>query len=68
MNCDVCGYNLKDEYGLNVFAVEVKLLGAHSARERIEEIFGKNEFRICHVCYLKSLGVQTGQPQDPVKV
>ena len=59
MNCDVCGIDLKDEDGYAIQAVEVALLGANSARKRVEDIFGKFKFRICHVCYLKALGVKT---------
>ncbi len=58
MNCDVCGSDLKDEDGRNVIGKKVLLLGAHPARKKVEEIFGKNEFCICHVCVLKSLGVK----------
>lgn len=59
INCDTCGIDLRDEDGYTNQAVEVALLGANSARKRVEEIFGKFKFRICHVCYLKSLGVPT---------
>lgn len=58
MNCDVCGENLKDESGKAVAGVVIKLLGANPARNKVEDIFGKNEFRICYVCWLKSLGVK----------
>ncbi|KKM88452.1 hypothetical protein LCGC14_1258700, partial [marine sediment metagenome] len=40
------------------FAIEVALLGPSPARERVEKIFGKFKFRICHLCYLKSLGIK----------
>lgn len=59
MNCDVCGHDLKDEDGFAVCGVEVALLGATAARQRIEDTFGKFKFRICHICYLKALGVKT---------
>jgi hypothetical protein len=62
MNCDVCGYNLTDDSGRANVAVEIKLLGASFERKRVEEVFGKNEFSICYVCRLKSLGVKTRQP------
>jgi hypothetical protein len=66
MNCDVCNENLKDESGklkdesgkANA-GVVINLLGANPAKKRVEEIFGKSQFRICHVCWLKSLGVKT---------
>ncbi len=58
MNCDVCGHNLKDEEGFATQAIEVALLGANPARARVEKMFGKFKFRICHVCYLTALGVK----------
>ncbi len=58
MKCDVCNYDLTDDSGLAVPGVEVKLLGAHPERKRVEELFGKNQFIICNVCRLKSLGVK----------
>lgn len=57
MNCDVCGYNLKDEGGFANAGIKIDLQGKHE-RERVEKIFGKFKFRICHVCWLKSLGVK----------
>lgn len=56
-NCAVCGYDLRED-GYAIHAIEVALLGANPAKQRVEEIFGKSKFRICHVCYLKSLGVK----------
>lgn len=58
MNCDVCGENLNDERGKANAGIVIQLLGANPARKRVEEIFGKNRFRICYVCWLKSLGVK----------
>ncbi len=71
MNCDVCGHDLRDENGLAVAAIDVKLLGAAPEKERVKEIFAKTKFRICYVCYLKSLGIKTisvGQPKDPIEM
>ena len=58
MNCDCCGESLMGERGRYESAVQIDLLGAHSARKQVEELFGKNKFRICYVCYLKKLGVK----------
>ncbi len=58
MNCAVCGGSLKDEDGYAQFAKEVALLSPSPARERVEKLFGKFKFRICHICYLVSLGVK----------
>lgn len=57
MNCDICGYDLKDEGGFANTGVKIDLQGKRE-RERVEDIFGKFKFRICHVCWLKSLGVK----------
>lgn len=57
MNCDVCGYDLKDEGGFANPAVKVDMQGKREM-ERVVEIFGKYKFRICYVCLLKSLGVR----------
>ena len=70
MNCDACGENMTDEDG-NWPGKSIALLGAHPAKERVEEVFGKNKFDICYVCVLKSLGVkekkhaEAGQLKDP---
>ncbi len=47
-----------DDAGYAIVAKEVALLGPSPARDRVEKIFGKFQFRLCHVCYLKSLGVK----------
>ncbi len=66
MNCDVCGQDLRDENGYNIVGVQVSLLGANPVSKKVEEIFGKNKFSICHVCWLKSLGVKPkGQAKMP---
>lgn len=58
MQCDVCKEDLRDENGVAVIGKEISLLGANPARKKVEELFGKNKFKICHVCVLKSLGVK----------
>jgi hypothetical protein len=60
MNCSVCGHDLKDESGYDVFAIEVNLLGESKEKKRAIEVYGKSKFRICYVCHLKSLGVKKG--------
>lgn len=58
MNCDVCGADLRDNDGFLCVGKQVSLLGAHPAKAKVEEVFGKSEFRVCYVCLLKSLGVK----------
>lgn len=58
MKCDACGKDLSNEDGENWPGKSIALLGAHPARKRVEEVFGKNKFDICYVCVLKSLGVK----------
>ncbi len=57
IECDVCGYSLKDDGGFANAAIVVRLLG-HPEKERVMEVFGKIKFKICNVCYLKALGVK----------
>lgn len=58
VDCDACGFDLTDDSGYGNVALSIKLLGAAFEKERVIEIFGKNEFNICHVCRLKSLGIK----------
>ncbi len=58
MKCDICEHDLNDGEGYDHFAKELALLSPSRARERVEKIFGKFKFRICHVCYLLALGVK----------
>ena len=57
-DCSVCNIDLRDEGGYTQSGIEINLLGATPARKRVEKLFGKFKFKICHVCYLKSLGVK----------
>ncbi len=57
MKCDACGYNLKDGGGFANAAIAISLLG-RPEKERVNEVFGKTKFKICYVCYLKSLGIR----------
>lgn len=65
MKCDVCECDLQDERNRDVSGMQIDLLGAHPARKKVEEIFGKNRFRICHVCLLNSLGVKKRHAKQP---
>ncbi len=58
IECDVCGYNLKDDGGFANAAVKITLQGKPE-QDRVKEIFGKTIFRICHVCQLKSLRIKS---------
>jgi hypothetical protein len=64
--CDVCGFDLRFDGKLTISGVQIDLLGANPARKRVEELFGKNQFKICYVCWLKSLGVKPkGHAEKP---
>lgn len=52
--CDVCGELLTCDT-----AVEVVVMKTFPIFERIEKLFGKAQFDVCYVCYLKSLGIRT---------
>ena len=60
--CDVCNEELTDvEKNTTIIGVLFnisKLDKDHSETKRIKEIFGKTEFNICYVCWLKSLGIK----------
>lgn len=66
MACDVCGQDMKGGERYDTVGVQVSLLGANVMRKKVEEIFGKNKFSICHICWLKSLGVRPkGHAEKP---
>ena len=61
MICDVCKADLKEEDGKSIVAKQVGLYGALAESKqgkRVKEVFGKIDFCICYVCYLKSLGIK----------
>lgn len=59
--CDVCGISMTDK---RLGGITDKGLGwsikddFHKEAGRVQEIFGKTEFSVCHVCFLKSLGIK----------
>ncbi|GAH92696.1 unnamed protein product [marine sediment metagenome] len=66
--CDVCGVDMADDNqpfsGTSLFGLEIILKlpkksgKVHHEICRVLETFGKTEFKICFVCWLKSLGVK----------
>lgn len=66
VKCDICGEDMTDEDLKGKYAtligLEIKLKlpkksgKVHHEICRVLETFGKTEFRICFVCWLKSLG------------
>lgn len=59
--CDVCGINMTDKgctvIGMNI-TIQFDALSDHKEIQRLENTFGKTNFKICYVCWLKSLGVK----------
>ena len=55
--CDVCGINMADKE-CTVIGTNVTVQGDHKEIRRVEDAFGKTDFKICYVCWLKSLGVK----------
>ena len=63
VKCDVCGEDMIDD-DITLTGIEFKLKIPKKSGKvphevcRVLETFGKTEFRICYVCWLKSLGVK----------
>ena len=57
MKCDTCKTEM--EYDGTLFiGCHIKIdCEGHPINKRVEQEFGKLEFYVCHVCWLKSLGV-----------
>ena len=61
MKCDVCGFEMTtdiDGTDCTLIGVQQEYKGKHPVTERVKKLFGKTLFHICHVCWLKSLGVK----------
>ncbi len=59
MYCTVCDVELTDTNGSSVIGISMNFCGDHIETKRAKRIFGKTEFNVCHICWLKSLGVKT---------
>lgn len=59
--CDVCDGCLWD-LGTNVIAMNFRFINRsdeeHIEFKRVEKAFGKKEFNVCGVCYLRSIGIK----------
>lgn len=63
VKCDACGEDMTDNdttlIGLKIeFDMPKKSGKVHHEICRVLDAFGKTEFKICYVCWLKSLGVK----------
>lgn len=60
--CDVCGRKLT-ENGLSIIGMRISRMSDQIEKSneyrRIKDTFGKTEFNICWVDFIKSLGVKT---------
>jgi len=64
--CDSCGHDMYDPKTNNsVTGVRIEVAvrpgeekTAHAEFKRIIDTFGKSDFDVCYVCWLKSLGVK----------
>lgn len=62
--CDVCGINMTDDDGISYIGFELNIKlpkgsgKVHHEVCRVLDTFGKTHFRICYVCWLKSLGIK----------
>ena len=55
--CDVCGLSMTDDENREFVGISFEL-SRHPEAERVLKTFGKQTFKICFVCWLKSLGVK----------
>ncbi len=61
MKCDVCEFEMTTEIDgtdCTIIGVQHEFHGNHPMTDRVKKLFGKTRFLICHVCWLKSLGVK----------
>lgn len=56
-HCDACGIPMTVD-GTTVTGMSIRVEGDHSEIRRLKNHFGKTEFKICCVCWIKSLGVK----------
>jgi hypothetical protein len=55
--CDVCGRPMYDDNGRECIAVAIGV-SDHPEADRVKEVFGKQAFNVCFVCFLRALGVK----------
>ncbi len=65
-SCDVCGRPMYDDEGRECIAVNIAVY-EHSEADRVKEVFGKQSFRICFVCFLRALGVKELKKEKPTR-
>lgn len=62
MECDVCGDEMEDEKKVLVQGMEIKITSLdkepHPEYQKLIDTFGKSEFHVCFVCWIKALGVK----------
>lgn len=55
--CDVCGRSMRDDEGRECIALNIAVYD-HPEADRVKEVFGKQSFHVCFVCFLRALGVK----------
>lgn len=69
IRCDACGISMMDEDGTAVMiGLQIKAIGEHRMVDELLKAFGKSKFHICHVCWVKSLGVELVKERDRTKL
>ena len=56
--CDACGIPMTDESGSTVMGMSIQLEGDHAEIRRVKSHFGKTSFKVCYVCWIRSLGIK----------
>lgn len=57
--CDECGrdmYDGKKKSCVSGFNFNASGIGNHKDQKRVEKEFGRLDFKLCMICYLKALG------------
>ncbi len=69
--CDVCGYNMSTNnqttIGCHVSLQKAVIGTAFPEYDRVVEMFGKAEHKICWCCWLKALGIKPLEHQKEGK-
>jgi hypothetical protein len=56
--CHNCGWDMVDESGCLNVGVCITTDKTSSEGRRVSEMFGGEEFKICHCCWYKSMGLK----------
>lgn len=58
INCDVCSRNMTNKKGETIIALRITVGDEAVEAEDVDRMFGKKDFNICGICFLKALKVK----------